>query len=85
MPGFFGLDQTNRKNIFKEVFDLAYHGQGGFPHSEVYNMPVWMRRAYIHYINEHAVAQQKLADEQQLKNKSPQSNDVYRPNISQKS
>ena len=85
MPGFFGLNQSNRKNVFKEIFDLVYHGQGGFPHSEVYNMPVWMRRAYIHYINDFQVEQQKKADEHQLQNKTQTPNDVYRPNISPKS
>ncbi len=85
MPGFFGLNQNSRKNVFREIFDLTYHGQGGFPHSEVYNMPVWMRRAYIHYINEHQVAQQKMIDEQQMQNKSQQPKDAFRPNISPKS
>ena len=29
-----------------------YHGGGGFLHSEVYNMPVWMRSFHIQRINE---------------------------------
>jgi len=87
MPGFFGLDPKNRKQLFQEVFDLTYHGKGGFPHSEVYNMPVWMRRAYINYINEFQVQQQKEIDKNQLQNKNApqQSKDVYKPNISPKS
>ena len=85
MPGFFGLDPKNRKKIFKEVFDLTYHGKGGFPHSEVYNMPVWMRRAYINYINEFQTEQQKLIDERQMQNKNVQPKDVFKPNISPKS
>lgn len=85
MPGFFGLDQTNRKNIFKEIFDLTYHGKGGFPHSEVYNMPIWMRRAYINYINDHQQEQQKVIDERQMQNKTNPPSDVYKPNISPKS
>ena len=30
-----------------------YHGGGGFIHSEVYNMPTWLRRFHIQKINEH--------------------------------
>ena len=29
-----------------------YHGGGGFIHSEVYNMPTWLRRFHIGKINE---------------------------------
>ena len=83
MPGFFGLKLHNRKGIFKEIFDLTFYGKGGFPYSEVYNMPIWMRKANISYINEHYTEQQKLADEQQLKNKTAP--DIHKPNISPKS
>ena len=81
MPGFFGLKPENRQYIFKEVFELSYHGQGGFPHSEVYNMPTWMRRAYIKYINDFHKAQQKAMDEQQLKNKDASATNIHKPNI----
>ncbi len=86
MPGFFGLDQNSRKKVFQEIFDLTYHGNGGFPHSEVYNMPVWMRRAYINNINEFNVQKQKEIDQRQMQNKNVSQNpkDVFRPNISPK-
>ena len=29
-----------------------YHGGGGFIHSEVYNMPTWLRRFHIGKIND---------------------------------
>ena len=35
------------------MHDLVYHGGGGFIHSEVYNMPTWLRRFHIQKINEH--------------------------------
>lgn len=44
-----------------------YHGNGGFIHSEVYNMPIWMRRYHIQKINEHNEKQQELRDKQQGK------------------
>ena len=32
--------------IHKEIFQLVYNAQG-FTHSEVYNMPVYLRRFYL--------------------------------------
>lgn len=36
-----------------EVFELTYHGGGGFTYSEVWNMDVPKRRFNIKKINEH--------------------------------
>ena len=83
MPGFFGLKPHHRKGIFQEIFDLTFHGQGGFPHSEVYNMPIWMRKAYINNINDFGKKQQEEIDRQQLQNKTS-SSQIHRPNISPK-
>ena len=44
-----------------------YHGGGGFIHSEVYNMPIWMRRFHIQKINEHNKKQQEEIEKQQGK------------------
>ena len=87
MPGFFGLNQNSRKKVFQEIFDLTYHGNGGFPHSEVYNMPTWMRRAYINNINDFNTQQQKEIDRRQMQNQDvqPRSKEVFKPNISPKS
>ena len=37
----------NTFQVFTQIHDLVYHGGGGFLHSEVYNMPIWMRRYHI--------------------------------------
>ncbi len=29
------------------IFSLVFHGNGGFTHSDVYNMPVRLRRFYL--------------------------------------
>jgi hypothetical protein len=59
----------------------VYHGGGGFIHSEVYNMPIWMRNFHIQTINEF---NKKKEEELEKANKgqSPQSNKVHGPNIS---
>jgi len=49
---FFGLTLAYRKTIWIEIHDLVYHGNGGFIHSEVYNMPIWMRKFHISKIND---------------------------------
>ena len=52
MSTFFGLTPSYRSIVFQQIHDLVYHGGGGFIHSEVYNMPIWLRRFHITKINE---------------------------------
>jgi hypothetical protein len=53
--------------VYNEVHDLIYHGNGGFTYSEVYNMPIHIRRYSIARINKHLeevkVAQEKAQRE----------------------
>jgi hypothetical protein len=37
--------------VYNEVHDLVYHGGGGYSYSEVYNMPIYLRRYSITRIN----------------------------------
>ena len=57
-----------------------YHGGGGFIHSEVYNMPIWMRRYHIQKINEFN-KKQKEELEKSKKGKTAPSNRPTGPNI----
>lgn len=54
---FFGLTSENvkqyRVNIFTEIHEICFHGQGGYSWSEVYNMPIWLRRFTFRKIKEH--------------------------------
>ena len=52
MLTFFGLTPQYRVDLFNQIHDLVYHGGGGFIHSEVYNMPTWLRRFHIGKIND---------------------------------
>ena len=61
-----------------------HHGGGGFLHSEVYNMPVWLRQFHIQKINEHNQKQNELIEEQRRKingKQSGPSSKISRPNI----
>ena len=57
-----------------------YHGGGGFIHSEVYNMPTWLRLFHINKISEHNKEQNEKMEKAQNKGKST-STSPSRPNI----
>tara|TARA_R100000988_G_C3972866_1_gene152419 strand:+ start:752 stop:952 length:201 start_codon:yes stop_codon:yes gene_type:complete len=58
----------------------VFHGGGGFKHSEVYNMPIWMRKYHIQKINEYNKEQNEKA-EKIRGNNSNSSKPVRGPNI----
>jgi hypothetical protein len=50
-----------------EVFELTYHGGGGFTYSEVWNMDVNKRRFNLKKINEYIQKVEELKDDQNKK------------------
>jgi hypothetical protein len=50
-----------------EVFELTYHGGGGFTYTEVWNMDVPKRKFNLKKINEHLEKVQEMRDEQNQK------------------
>ena len=50
-----------------EVFELVYHGGGGFSWSEVWNMPVPHRKFNLKKINAYLEQVEELKNEQQNK------------------
>ena len=68
--GFFGLNLNYRKHLHSHIFDLIFHGNGGFTFSDVYNMPVWARKFYIGKIVEWKQEEQKAYDKANKKAKS---------------
>lgn len=67
----------------EEVHDLAYHGQGGFPISDVWDMPVPYRRYHIRKINKYQEERQEQLDEARGKT-SMSSNKLHQPPVSKK-
>ena len=51
-PTFFGLASDYRRVLHSQIFDLVYHGNGGFNWSDVYDMPIWLRHFYIRSIED---------------------------------
>ena len=70
MLAFFGLPQTYRKHLHSHIFDLIYHGNGGFTFSDVYNMPIWVRKFYIGKIVEFKEEERKVHEREMRKAKS---------------
>jgi len=48
---------------------LIYHGNGGFTFSDVYNMPIWVRKFYIKKIVEFKQEEKKAYEKRNKKNK----------------
>ena len=44
---FFGLNLEYKNIVLEEVHTLCYHGNGGFTHNEVYNMPIRYRHYHL--------------------------------------
>jgi hypothetical protein len=44
---FFGLGLNYKPIVHREIFFLVYNGGGGYTFSDVYNMPIWLRRFHI--------------------------------------
>ncbi len=44
---FFGLPAEYSGTLHKEIFTLTYYGGGGFTFSDVYDMPVHLRKFYL--------------------------------------
>ena len=81
MSDFFGLTPQYRSILFGQLHDLVYHGGGGFIHSEVYNMPVWLRRFHITKINEHVEKQNQEQRKAQGNEQVGDDKKVLGPNI----
>ena len=80
MPTFFGLTSNYRQLLYTEIHDLVFHGGGGFIHSEVYNMPIWLRRYHIDRINEFNKKQQEEIEKAQGRSNIGDG-EISRPNI----
>lgn len=75
---FFGLTPEYKKIVLDEIFLLCYHGNGGWTHEEVYNMPIRYRHFYLHKINE-TIEKQNEAIEKQYNNTPSKSKEFVGP------
>jgi len=68
-PGFFGLSLNYRKALFQQIFDLTYYGKG-FTYTEVYHMPIWMRRMNLQMVSDAIDRQNKSQERFNKENKA---------------
>ncbi len=50
--GFFGRPAGYSATLHKEIFALVYYGGGGFTFSDVYEMPIYLRKFYFKELTE---------------------------------
>ena len=67
---FFGQPPENRAAIHEELFNIAYYGNG-FNHSELYNMPLPLRRFYAEKLIKAKETEQKQYDDAMKQNQDP--------------
>ncbi len=87
---FFGLtlenSQTYRKNLFTQIHNIVFHGNGGYDWFTIYNMPIWLRKFTFHEINEYNKAQNERANKSKNKDSLVNSKgQVKRPQFKNKS
>lgn len=62
---FFGLNKHNiaqsRVNLFRQIHEIVYHGNGGYDWQTVYNMPIWLRRFTFQEISNYIEKQNESA------------------------
>ena len=58
-----------------------YHGGGGFIHSEVYNMPIWMRQYHLKTINKFLKEKHEKQKEYNRQQTQTPNKGVMGPNI----
>ena len=68
---FFGLPNDYRKILHEDIFTLIYH-VSGFNHSDVYNMPIYLRRFYLNTLIDQRKKEEKEVKEAQRRQNSPQ-------------
>ncbi len=70
---FFGLTSNQalelRKNLFKQIHEIVFHGKGGYDWHTVYRMPTWLRKFTFHEINDYYTKQSEEIKKSQSKMK----------------
>ena len=64
--GFFGLTSEIapqvRANLFTQIHEIVFHGQGGYDWETIYNFPIWLRN-YTYQLIVEAYENERKANE----------------------
>jgi hypothetical protein len=47
----FGITEDYKIHLHKEIFDFVYMSEGRFSHTEIYNMPITLRRLNLSFLS----------------------------------
>ena len=66
-------------SVFKQIHEIVFNGQGGYPWETVFNMPIWLRRFTFETLKEYYEKLEEAKNNQTniLKNNK----EIARPNI----
>lgn len=63
---FFGLTSDTapkyRVNLFRQIHEIVFHGNGGYSWTDIYNMPRWLRLFTLKEIENHFKKQKEQYD-----------------------
>ena len=63
---FFGLTSDTspeyRVNLFRQIHEIVFHGNGGYSWADIYNMPRWLRLFTLKEIENHFKKQKEQYD-----------------------
>jgi len=62
-----GIIVNSKKNLYKEIWDLSYYSQGAINWKTIYNMPTWLRRLNIKFLNDARKEEEKQSKQSQKK------------------
>ena len=65
-----------RKNLFTQIHEIVFHGQGGYDWETIYNMPIWLRKFTFNQINAFYTKKQQ---HQEQKSKNPNQKTIIDP------
>jgi hypothetical protein len=76
--GFFGLNPEDKPKLHEQIFQLMYYGKG-FTHSDVYDMPVYLRNFYHKKLTDTKEKENKEIQKAQQRQKSKVSKPTINP------
>ena len=71
-----------RKNLFTQIHEIVFHGNGGYDWETVYSWPVWLRKFTFSQIDKFNI---KLNESRQSQTQSPTTTTIQPPNFTGKS
>ena len=82
---FFGLTSDLapqiRINLFNQIHEIVFHGQGGYDWNTIYNMPIWLRRFTFTKIKDFFEKKNEAEEAAMKKARGVQKAKIHKPDI----